>query len=127
MALGYSTLPKSDAMMLAAPNCGFGDIKLADEIKAVGTGKTLKVGDVDWVIVEDGVAATIPSLFVEARHFNGVVYLSLAETVIDAGNRPEAHVCARLRMDLGFAQLMRDQLDELIKMALEPTDKSKAN
>lgn len=101
---------------------------MGDEVRAVlGTGKTLKVGDTDWVIVDHGISPTIPSLLVEARHFNGVVYLSVAQTVVDDMNRPEAHVCARLRMDLGFAQTMRDTLDGLIKAALATPDKSKAN
>ncbi|WP_394889565.1 hypothetical protein ACG873_30320 [Mesorhizobium sp. AaZ16] len=93
----------------------------------IRSGKTLRVGDSDWQIVEKDVAPVVPSVFLEARQFNGLVYISLAQTVVDAGNQPEAWVCARLRMDLGFAQSLRDQLTSLIEDALTPSDKSKAN
>jgi hypothetical protein len=72
---------------------------MANEV-VVKSGKTLRVADEEWLIVESAVAPVVPSLFVEARHFAGVVYLSLAQTVVDVGNPPEARVCARLRFDI---------------------------
>jgi len=101
---------------------------MADEVEAVlRSGKTMKVGDVTWVIVDDGVPVVVPSLFIEGRHHDGIVYLSLAQTVVDANASPEAVVCTRLRMGLGFAQMLRAQLDDLISQMLKPADKSQAN
>ncbi|MCF6114863.1 hypothetical protein [Mesorhizobium muleiense] len=101
---------------------------MVDEVKAVlGTGKTIKIGNVDWIIVDDGVLPVVPSAFVEARHYDGLVYLSLAQTVIDEGNPPEVRVCTRMRMGLSFAQMMHAQLGRLISDALKPVDQSKAN
>jgi hypothetical protein len=99
---------------------------MAKEVVAK-SGKTLRVADEEWLLVENAVAPVVPSLFVEARHFAGLVYLSLAQTVVDVGNPPEARVCARLRFDLRFAQALRDQLSKIIDDALKPVDKSKAN
>lgn len=95
--------------------------------EVVKSGKTLRVADEEWLLIEDAVAPVVPSLFVEARHFAGVVYLSLAQSVVDVGNPPEARVCARLRFDLRFAQALRDQLGKIIDDALKPVDRSKAN
>uniref|UniRef100_Q11LV9 Uncharacterized protein n=1 Tax=Chelativorans sp. (strain BNC1) TaxID=266779 RepID=Q11LV9_CHESB len=57
----------------------------------------------------------MPTLLTEARVVNGsVIYLSLAETVIDGGNVPEVRICTRLRLDLAFAQALRDNLSARI-------------
>lgn len=101
---------------------------MADEV-VVGSGKTLRVGDVDWVIVERETCETlVPSLITEARLVsNSVIYLSLAQTVVDGANAPEAHICVRLRLDLISAQVIRDNLSSLIDQAMKPADKSQAN
>jgi hypothetical protein len=93
----------------------------------IRSGKTLKVGDVTWVIQDSGLPAVMPTLFVENRIVNDVLYLSMAETVIDIGNEPEAKVCVRMRLDLVTAQVLRHVLSELIDMAQKPADKSQAN
>lgn len=41
---------------------------MADEVVEKG-GKTLRIADEEWLIVENDVAPVFPSLFVEARHF----------------------------------------------------------
>lgn len=100
---------------------------MADEV-VIGSGKTLRIGDVDWIIKDDGVAAVMPSMLTEARVVNGsIIYLSLADTVVDGANVPEVRICARLRLDLAFAQVLRDNLAARIEEALKPTDKAKAN
>ena len=39
---------------------------------------------------------------------NGVLYLPLGETIVDAGNSPEVRVCARLRLDPVMMQVLRN-------------------
>ncbi|MCA0000972.1 MULTISPECIES: hypothetical protein [unclassified Mesorhizobium] len=101
---------------------------MTDEIKAVlGTGKTLKIGEETWVIVERDIGVEFVDWITEIRQYGGNLYLSLATAVIDAGNAPEARICARLRMNLGVAQSLHAALGNVIADALKPVDKSKAN
>lgn len=99
---------------------------MAEEV-VVRSGKTLQIQDATWVVVDGGVPPVVPTIFTEARTYDGIIYLAFAQSIIDGDNGPEAHICARLRLGLGFAQMLRSQLDRLIKDALEPPDQSKAN
>lgn len=99
---------------------------LTNEI-TIRSGKLLAVGDTQLEIIDRGIPIAVPNLFVEHRHSNGMIAISLATVIADGTNKPEAHVCTRLRMDLIFAQALRDQLDELITNSMTPLDKSKAN
>lgn len=102
---------------------------MSDDARVVlSSGKMLRVGDVDWVLSESAdVRPVLPTFLVETRHVGQVIYLSLAETVIDAHNGPEARVCSRLRLDIVTAQILRDALSDLIKKAQEPVSKSQSN
>lgn len=101
---------------------------MAEEVRAVlGSGKTLKIGDETWVITDPGTRIEFVDFITEARHFNGVVYVSFANSIIDMGNAKEAAICSRLRMNLGVAQNLHAVLGDLIRDALKPTDQSKAN
>jgi hypothetical protein len=93
----------------------------------VKSGKILRVGEVDVEIVDLGIPVVVPNFFIENRQSNGVIALSFATAIADGVNQPEAHVCTRLRMDLVFAQQLRDALSDLIGEALAQPDKSKAN
>lgn len=92
-----------------------------------GTRKTIKLGDEIWEISRDEPPVEFVDLICEARQFNGIVYLSFLQTIVDAGTTPEARVNVRLRMNLAAAQSLHTLLGEMIKDALKPPDKSKAN
>jgi len=93
----------------------------------ITSGKTIKMGEVDWVIVDPGLPTVLPSVILEHRQVNGVLYLSLGETIVDAGNSPEVRVCARLRLDSVMMQVLRNLLTGTIEEMQKPTDKSQAN
>lgn len=93
----------------------------------ITSGKTIKMGDVDWVIVDPGLPTVLPPVILEHRQVNGVLYLSLGETIVDAGNSPEVRVCARLRLDSVMMQVLRNLLAGTIEEMQKPTDKSQAN
>lgn len=101
---------------------------MSDEVRAViGTGKTLKIGDDTWMITDPGTRIEYVDFVTEARSYNGNFYLSFAQSIIDIGNPPEAVICSRLRMNLVTAQAMHGWLGDMIKNAMQPVDKSKAN
>jgi len=93
----------------------------------IRSGKTLRVGEEAWTIVEPThVPVACPDLFLDTRLLNNSVIMTLGQTRVEGGER-EVAVCTRLRMDLAFAQLLRNNLDHLIQAATKPADKSKAN
>jgi len=101
---------------------------MADEIRAVlGTGKTLVIGDETWVIAGQDRPVEFVDFVTEARTHHGVAYLSFANAVIDGGNAPEAHICARLRMNIVTLQSLHAMLGDMIKNALSPETKKAAN
>lgn len=89
--------------------------------------ETFKVGNETWVIARDDSPVAHVDLICEARHHNGTVYLSLAQTIIDANSTPKAVICSRVRMNLATAQAVHGLLGDMIKQALTPPDKSQAN
>jgi hypothetical protein len=89
--------------------------------------KTIPVGDRDWIIRDDSVPVQFATFMTEYRQLNGVIALAFASAVVDGQNQPEMQVCARLRFDLVFAQMVRDTLASLIDEALKPSGQSKAN
>lgn len=99
-----------------------------NEVRAVlSTGKTIKLGNEKWRVTRDNATVEIVDLICEARVFNGIVSLSFAQTIMDAGDEPEAHICSRIRMNLATAQALHGILENVISDALKPADKSKAN
>lgn len=99
---------------------------MVDEV-VVRSGKTVKVGGEAWVITRDDAPVESVDMLCEARYFNGTVFLSFIQTVIDAGATPEAYINCRLRMNLATAQGLHGVLSQLISDALKPADQSKAN
>ena len=93
----------------------------------IESGKTLQLGDETWVVVDRDVPVEYVDLLTEFRHHNGVVSLAFASAVIDGANQREAHICARLRMNLVYAQQLHSVLGDIIKEALTPINQSKAN
>lgn len=99
---------------------------MADEV-VVTSGKTLRVGDNDWPIRDTGTRVEFVDLVLENRIADGIVYLSLGQAVVDGNGPPEALTAVRMRMTVVAAQHLRDSLDRLVKVALQPIDKSQAN
>lgn len=89
--------------------------------------KTIKLGDETWLITGDAAPVEFVDLICEARQFNGIIYLSFLQSIIDAGTTPEARVNVRMRMNLATAQGLHSLLGGMIQDALKPPDKSKAN
>lgn len=89
--------------------------------------KTIKLGDETWLISKDDAPVEFVDLICEARQFNGIVYLSFLQSIIDAGTKAEARVNIRMRMNLATAQGLHTLLGGMIQDALKPPDKSKAN
>ncbi|WP_420013314.1 hypothetical protein [Tateyamaria sp.] len=88
---------------------------------------TVQIGDQNWIVRDRGLPVQFVDCFTENRAMNGVAYLSLGSTIIDGQNQGGIDVACRLRMSLVTAQVLRDELDRLVKAAMEPADKSKAN
>lgn len=88
---------------------------------------TFKVGNETWVIARDDAPVAYVDLICEARQFNGTIYISLAQSIVDANSEPKAVICSRVRMNLGTVQFLHGVLGDLIKQAMSPPDQSKAN
>ncbi|MEP4767464.1 MAG: hypothetical protein ABJY83_06130 [Roseibium sp.] len=94
----------------------------------MSTTKTIKVNGIDYAIVEDPIVSTCcPDVVTEMRIGDHMINISLAETVADGGNPPEARICARMRLNLVAAQSLRTILDGLIEQALKPAEAKKPN
>ncbi|MBN8968964.1 MAG: hypothetical protein J0G95_10940 [Rhizobiales bacterium] len=89
--------------------------------------KTIKLGTETWLISQDDAPVEFVDLICEARQFNGIIYLSFLQTIVDAGTTPEARVNIRMRMNLATAQGLHGLLGGMIQDALKAPDKSKAN
>lgn len=91
-------------------------------------GKALPAGNDQWAVRDDGVRVEFVDLITEARHANGVVYLSFASGIIDGrGRPPSAQMTARLRMHLASANHLHELLGNVIRAAVKAADKSQAN
>ena len=88
---------------------------------------TIQAGDETWVIRDKGGEVQFVDFITESRTVNGVAYISLGAAFADARNQGNVDIACRLRMSLVTAQILRDELDRLVKAAMEPPDKSKAN
>ncbi|HEV7253859.1 MAG TPA: hypothetical protein VGN97_12305 [Mesorhizobium sp.] len=100
---------------------------MTDEV-VVSSGQVLSIGTDEWEIVGDtDLPVQFVDLITEARHLNGVVYLSFASGVVDANNTGRAHMACRLRMSLGTAQGLHHLLGDMISTALKPIDPSTTN
>ncbi|MEI3855869.1 MULTISPECIES: hypothetical protein [unclassified Ensifer] len=108
---------------------------MSDNEMVVKSGRRLPMGAELWDIRDDGVPVLYVDLVTEARHHNTVVYLGLGQAISDNGNQPVAQIAARLRLDIGTAQMLHKQLGDIIKEALcttaaeqmEPTEPSQDN
>lgn len=80
--------------------------------------KKIRYGNKDWLIHDD---ANIPTPLIdwilEARQGNGIVYLGLGSSKIDAENDPEVQVRSRPRMTLAVAKQLHTQLGRVIAEA----------
>lgn len=101
---------------------------MSEETRAgLHAGKTVQLGEETWLVSRDDAPVQYVDLICEARNFNGIVHLSMMQSIVDAGAIPEAHMGARLRMNLATAQALHGILGKMIADALKPADKSKAN
>lgn len=90
------------------------------------SGKRTAVGSKWWEIRDNGEAIKFCDLITEARHSNGVVYLSLGSGIMDANNEGVCDIAVRLRMNFATAEALHSLLGEMIADVLKPTDKSQA-
>ncbi|MBB3313104.1 hypothetical protein FHT78_004892 [Rhizobium sp. BK196] len=88
----------------------------------VKSGNVVRVGDHDAEIRDVEARTVFVDFFTENRVNNNTVCLSLGALHVDAANEPVIDVSTRLRMDLGFAQMLHGVLGELISSALKPID-----
>lgn len=101
--------------------------KRVEAVDGLPNRKVLRVGGDEWAVVEDyPVPVTCPDFFVDTRNINGNLHLALAVTRVEGGAL-EAVVCTRLRVDLVFAQLLRNALDDFIKGQTTATKQGKSN
>ncbi len=99
---------------------------MTDEV-VVKSGRKLAVGGDWWEIRDDGVLVEYVDMITELRNHNSVVYLSLGQAIVDAGNDPIVQISSRLRIDIGTAQTLHRLLGDMLSEMLKPADKSKAN
>lgn len=102
------------------------DNKPTNEV-VLSSGRKIAVGDEWWSVRKDDVPCQFVDFLAEARHYNGIVYLSLASGILDANNEPIMDIVSRMRMSLGTAQVIHNLLGQMINDALKPADISKAN
>ncbi|MBY3590631.1 hypothetical protein HJA87_12155 [Rhizobium bangladeshense] len=88
----------------------------------ISSGKTVRVGDFDCEVRDADASIVYVDCFTENRLNNSTVCVSLGALHRDAANDPVIDVSTRLRMDLGFAQILHGVLGELITSALKPVD-----
>jgi hypothetical protein len=93
----------------------------------IRSGRKIAVGSEWWEIRDSGEPVKFTDMITEARHINGVVYLSFGAGIVDANNEGICDLVSRLRMNLGSAQFLHNLLGNMISNALKPTDASKAN
>ena len=93
----------------------------------IRSGRVVSMGTDQWELRDDGRNAEFVDILTELRYVNSVVYLSLASSIIEAGNPPTASLAARLRMDLGTAQSLHMALGQMIAEMIKPTDPTKRN
>lgn len=93
----------------------------------IKSGRRMAIGADWWEVRDAGQPVEFVDLITEARHINGVFYLSFASGIVDANNEGVAQVATRLRMSLASAQILHGILGDMIKGALMPPDQSKAN
>lgn len=83
--------------------------------------QTIAVGNERFQIRDDGVPSVFADLIVESRLMGDIVCISLGTIVADgdveAGNKPEAVIAARLRMPIPAARVVCAQLSLLIDQA----------
>lgn len=83
--------------------------------------KTIRFGNEDWVIHDEGATTPLIDWITEARLSDGIVYLGLGSSQIDAANKPEVQVRARPRMTLQVARQLHAALGRLISEAEGPS------
>lgn len=93
----------------------------------IRTGKHLQIGDEQLEIIDRHDGVHFVDLVTEAKHMNGIVYLSMGSGIADFGNSPVVEVSTRIRMSLVTAQNLKGMLETTINEALKPVDQSKAN
>uniref|UniRef100_UPI003F494F42 hypothetical protein n=1 Tax=Ensifer adhaerens TaxID=106592 RepID=UPI003F494F42 len=100
---------------------------MSDNEVVVKSGRKIAMGSDWWDIRDNGETVRYVDVVTEARHHHGVFYLSLGSAFIDANNAGVVDIAARLRMDIGTAQQLRQLLSDMIDQALKPVDRDKAN
>lgn len=83
--------------------------------------RMIALGNERFEIRDNGIPSVFADLIIESRLMGEFVSLSLATLVIEgdieAGNRPEALVAARLRMPLPAVRVVHSQLSLLLEHA----------
>src|SRR5690606_23127583 len=100
---------------------------MSDNEVVVKSGRKIAMGADWWEIRDNGEPVRYVDVLTEARHYNGVLYLTLGSAFIDANNAGIVDIAARLRMDIGMAQNLQSMLKKMIDEVLTPVDKGKAN
>lgn len=100
---------------------------MSDNEVIIKSGREIAVGAERWEIRDAGGPVEFVDMITEARHINGVVYLSFGAGIVDANNEGICQVTSRLRLSLGTAQFLHSLLGGMISDALKPIDQSKAN
>ena len=90
---------------------------MIDKEVVVSSGRRLPMGEDLWEIRDHGAPIHYADLVTEVRHHNTVIYLSLGQAISDNGNRPIAQIATRLRLDIGTAKMLHEQLGETINEA----------
>lgn len=117
----HSTPPVIESTVAKNESLVFARIDMSDNEMVLKSGRRLPMGAEFWDIRDDGVPVLYIDLVTEARHHNTVVYLGLGHAISDNGNHPVAQIAARLRLDIGTAQMLHKQLGDIIKEALSTT------
>ena len=93
----------------------------------IRTGATIKLGDIEAEVRGEGAPLIYHDLVTESRFAQGAICISLGAVCTDGVSAPVVQVVARHRMSVLSAQILRNQLTELIDLALKPVNPSKTN
>jgi hypothetical protein len=78
--------------------------------------KTMQIGETNFLVTEPlPVDVVFADFYTELREANGMIYLTLAASVVDGANRPELRVVSRIRMPTATLANIQTGLEQIAK------------
>ena len=81
------------------------------------TGKSIKIGEHEWLIRDNNAPIMHVDTLTEARERNGDVFLTLGQTVVDSGGPLEINIAVRLRLSHATAAALYNTIGDTLRAA----------